>query len=160
MKIILQNSAPTLLVMAAVAALCLACVVVIPRLKRKGVNVPATLESVSVGLDSADEITDMLKAAFPANFFINIADKVIDYAKIGVAQAEQLCRINDIARDDRKQAATDFVYQSLRMSGHEITPEIEKITAGAIEAAVMGLGHKLDEVDETEGHGTKKLPWR
>lgn len=159
MEIILQNSAPTLFVMAAVAALCLACVV-ITRLKRKGVNVPATLESISVGLDSADEITDMLKAAFPANFFINIADKVIDYAKIGVAQAEQLCRINDIARDDRKQAATDFVYQSLRLSGYEITPEIEKITAGAIEAAVMGLGHKLDEVDETEGHGTKKLRWR
>ena len=86
-----------------------------------------------------------------------VVDKVIDYAEIGVAEAEQLYRVNDITKDERKQAAIEFVYQSLRLAGYELTPELEKITAGAIEAAVLGLGHGPDRVDEQEGFGGDTL---
>ena len=157
MEMFLQNSAPTILIVAAVAILFPACAVFIPYLKKRGVNVPATLESVSIGLDSADKIADMLKTIFPANPVVNVVDKVIDYAEIGVAEAEQLYRVNDITKDERKQAAIEFVYQSLRLAGYELTPELEKITAGAIEAAVLGLGHGPDRVDEQEGFGGDTL---
>lgn len=117
------------------------------------VNVPSTLEATSGVLDATDAITDILKAAFPASAVVNIVDKVIDYAKVGAQKAEQLYIINTISKDERKEEATKFVYEALEIAGVERTAAIEKIVDGAVEAAVLTLGHTVDTDNHGEGYG-------
>ena len=97
--------------------------------------------ALSVGVNGVDAVVEALKALMPQNAIINIVDKVIDYAKIGVGKAEQLYLINESTGDDRKEEATKFVYDSLEFAGIEVTDQVKAIVDGCIEAAVLGLGH-------------------
>ena len=54
--------------------------------------------------------------------------------------AEQLYKIHQIQKDARKEEATRFVYEALELAGVEITPAIQKIVDGSIEAAVNAMG--------------------
>lgn len=149
----MENINVILVIVAAVAVMVAACALIFPWLKKKGVNVLSTLEATSGVLDATDAITDILKAAFPASAVVNIVDKVIDYAKVGAQKAEQLYIINTISKDERKEEATKFVYEALEIAGVERTAAIEKIVDGAVEAAVLTLGHTVDTDNHGEGYG-------
>lgn len=149
----MENINIILVIVAAVAVMVAACAIIFPWLKKKGVNVPSTLEATSGVLDATDAITDILKAAFPTSAVVNIVDKVIDYAKVGAQKAEQLYIINTISKDERKEEATKFVYEALEIAGIERTAAIEKIVDGAVEAAVLTLGHTVDTDSHGEGYG-------
>jgi hypothetical protein len=131
-----------LLIIAVVAVIVAACALLFPWLKKKGADVPAALKAAGGVLKGADTVTDVLKAAFPTSLIANIADKVIDYAQIGVQKAEQLYIINQISGDGRKAEASKFVYDALTLAGIERNAAIDKIVDGAIEAAVLALGHE------------------
>jgi hypothetical protein len=131
-----------LLIVAVVAVIVAACALIFPWLKRKGIDTTATLHVAEGVLAGADTITDILKAAFPTSIIANIADKIIDYALAGVAKAEQLYIINEITGADRKAEASAFVFEALALAGIERNAGIDKIVDGAIEAAVLMLGHK------------------
>lgn len=149
----MENINIILLIVAVVAAIAAACAFLFPWLKKKGVNVPATVGLASGVLEGADTVTDVLKLAFPTSAIVNIVDKVIDYAKVGVQKAEQLYYINQIAKDERKEEATKFVCEALEIAGIERTAAIDKIIDGAVEAAVLALGHVEDAADDGEGQG-------
>ncbi len=144
-----------LLIVAVVAVIVAACAVVFPWLKRRGVNVAPALEVTGNVLEGADTITEILKAVFPTSVIANVADKIIDYAKIGVAKAEQLYIINQITGEDRKAEASKFVYDALAQAGIERNEAIDKIIDGAIEAAVLMLGHEIKPPDDGEGYGAE-----
>lgn len=129
-----------LLIVAIVAVVVAACAWLFPALKKKGVNTGHVLNVASTGLAGADQITDILKELFPANGIVNIVDKIVDYAQVGVQKAEQLYKIHEIEKDARKDEATKFVYEALELAGVEITPAIQKIVDGSIEAAVNIMG--------------------
>ena len=132
----------TVLLVVTIAAVTVAAVaLVFPALKKKGVNTGHVLKVASTGLSGADQITDVLKEIFPANGIVNIVDKIVDYAKVGVQKAEQLYKINQIDKDARKEEATRFVNEALELAGVEITPAIQKIVDGSIEAAVNAMSH-------------------
>ena len=132
----------TVLLVVTIAAVMVAAVaLVFPALKKKGVNTGHVLKVASTGLSGADQITDVLKEIFPANGIVNIVDKIVDYAKVGVQKAEQLYKINQIDKDARKEEATRFVNEALELAGVEITPAIQKIVDGSIEAAVNAMSH-------------------
>lgn len=149
----MENINIILLIIAVVAVIAAACAFIFPWLKKRGVNVPSALGVTSGVLDGADTITDILKMAFPASAVVNVVDKVIDYAKIGVQKAEQLYIINTISKDERKEEATKFVYEALEIAGIERTAAIDKIVDGAVEAAVLTLGHMEDTDSNGEGYG-------
>lgn len=149
----MENINIILLIVTVVAVIGLACALIFPWLKKKGVNVPSTLAVTSGVLDGADTITDILKMAFPTSAVVNVVDKVIDYAKVGVQKAEQLYIINTISKDERKEEATKFVYEALEIAGIERTAAIDKIVDGAVEAAVLALGHAEDTDSNGEGYG-------
>ena len=149
----MENINIILVIIAAVAVMVAACAFIFPWLKKKDINVPSTLEATSGVLDATDAITDILKAAFPTSAVVNIVDKVIDYAKVGAQKAEQLYIINTISKDERKEEATKFVYEALEIAGIERTAAIEKIVDGAVEAAVLTLGHTVDTDNHGEGYG-------
>lgn len=116
--------------------------VLFPLLKKKGVDTEEFLKKLTVDVKGLNSITDALKAMFPNVEAVKVIDKIVDYAEIGVAKAEQLYKIHQIEGDQRKAEATKFVYDNLEMAGIEITDQIKAIVDGCIEAAVLGLGHK------------------
>lgn len=116
--------------------------ILLPALKKKGVDAGAILEQASSTIGVINNTFDSLKAILPDNPAVNMIDKILDWASIGVDQAEQLYLVGKIKGDERKAAAIDFIHESLSLAGIEITPSIEKIIDGAVEASVLALGHK------------------
>lgn len=112
----------------------------LPALKKKGAG--SVLEQASNTIGVINKTFDSLKTIMPDNPAVNMIDKILDWAYIGVEQAEQLYLIGRIKGDERKAAAIDFIRESLNLAGIEITPSIEKIIDGAVEASVLALGHK------------------
>lgn len=142
-----MSSTQILLIVVGVAVGVMACLLVVfPLLKKRGVNTGDILGATLTGVKGANELTDALKAIFPQSAVINIVDKIIDYAQIGVEKAEQLYKINEITGDERKLEAENFVYQSLELGGIEVTDQVKAIVDGCIEAAVLGLGHNPADV--------------
>lgn len=116
--------------------------VVFPKLAKKGFNIREGLETATLTAETANVAFDALKGILPKNEAINTIDKVLDLAVVGAKKAEQLYYINQIDGEQRKQEATSFVEDALKLSGVEITPDIQKIIDGAIEASVYSIGHK------------------
>jgi hypothetical protein len=146
-----------LFIITVVAVFVAACALLFPWLRHKGINTTTTLQVAEGVLNGADTITDILKAAFPLNPIATIADKIIDYAKIGVAKAEQLYIIDTITGPERNAEAKQFVYDALANAGIERTAAIDKIVDGAVEAAVLMLGHdetkSAAKAESGEGYG-------
>ena len=72
---------------------------------------------------------------------VDIFDKIIAAAHIGVGNAEQLYNIGQLEPGARKLAAHEYIVKSLNLMGVAVTPEISKLIGGAIEAEVLELGH-------------------
>lgn len=145
----MSNTEILLIVVSICGGVALALLVLFPLLKKKGVATGQILNATLTGVQGANTLTDALKAIFPQNAVINIVDKIIDYAEIGVAKAEQLYKINEITGDDRKPEAIKFVYESLELAGIEVTEQVKAVVDGCIEAAVLGLGHSAEVAAES-----------
>ena len=140
----MSNTEILLIVVSVCGGVALALLVLFHLLKKKGVATGQILNATLTGVQGANTLVDALKAIFPQNAIISIVDKIIDYAEIGVAKAEQLYKINEITGDDRKPEAIKFVYESLELAGIEVTEQVKAIVDGCIEAAVLGLGHSVE----------------
>lgn len=130
---------------AACAVVCLATVLA-PRLQKKP-DLGSFLGLAAKGMAGADKLTDALRVVFPGFLPLTIADKVIDYAKLGVEKAEQLYRTESIGKDKRKESATEFVEQALDLAQVEVTPQIRQLIDQSIEAAVFALKHAGETTD-------------
>lgn len=106
-------------------------------IRRKNLSLEQSLQELQANLAQASKIID----ALPNSKYGTSFDQVMQYARVGVAQAEQLYKISQIEGDARKQAACQFAHKSLSLAGVQCTPELESILDGCIEAAVQQLGH-------------------
>lgn len=133
-------------------ALVVAAVVyfILPLLIKKNIPVNQYIESVGEVLAKADEVLKMVDGVMPNNSAVNIAEKIIKIAEVGVKNAEQLYKIGEIAKDQRKTEAINYINTVLGELGIEITPEREQIILGAIEAAVYAIGHKKESFTEEQ----------
>lgn len=115
--------------------------ILLPALKKKGVNTGTILDQTSNAISVLTGTFEALKTLLPNTPAVALVDKILKWATVGVNQAEQLYIIGKISGDERKAAAIDYIHESLKLAGVEITPSIDKIIDGAIEAAVLALGH-------------------
>lgn len=145
-----QNANTILMIVTLVAMVVAVLVLLFPYLKKKGVDVGGALTATTVGIDAADLVVDALQGVFPNSPALLIVDKIIEWARKGTEAAEQLYHINSITGDQRKDEATKFVYDALKVAEIEITPAVEKIVDGCIEAAVFTLGHTATSGDGIE----------
>lgn len=133
------------MILLAVAALCVGVVltllVLLPFLKKRGVETGQVLSALHTGVHDAGTLAQALKASFPENQALGTLDQIARCAELGVARAEQLCKIDGIPREQRKEEAVRFVCESLSLAGIEPTEEIRAVADGCIEAAVFALGH-------------------
>jgi len=64
---------------------------------------------------------------------------IADAAEIGVGQAQQLYRIGQLDPEERKGEAQRFIREAVQLAGIEVTPEVNRVIDGAIEAKVLLL---------------------
>lgn len=118
---------------------------VIPRAVKKGINLSGILSGTSSALNTADIVLECVQGIFPDIEGLAIVDRIIDYAKEATAAAEQLYKASMIEADKRKAAATEIVYDCLKVAGIDATDDVKKIVDGCIEAAVFTLPQTHDE---------------
>lgn len=117
----------------------LATAVFVPLLKRKGVKTEQILDTAQAGLAAADGVVDSVQAILPDIPGVALVDKVIGWAIKGVNAAEQLYKAGSVPAEQRKEQAVQLVRDCLTAANVEITPDIEKIIDGCVEAAVFSL---------------------
>ena len=125
----------------------------IPKFFASNVPVQEVINVASAGVKGADEVVEALQVIYPQSSALELADKVIGYAEIAVKRAEQLLHINLITPSDRKGEAIQYVKEILMANQVQITPQIERIIDGAIEAAVLGMGHHQNAIALNENNG-------
>jgi hypothetical protein len=116
--------------------------VVLPNLKRRGVDVGALLDHSRDALTTANKILDTLRPFFEGPGNTDVFAAILDAVGIGVENAEQLYIIGKIKGTERKEAAREYILQAIGLVGIKPAPEIRKLIDGAIEAYVFSLGHK------------------
>ena len=126
-------------IIAIVALIFGVCGFVLPMLNKKGIDTGKVLDNTDKGLEIADNAVDTVKAIAPDIPYINIVDKVIEYAQVAVKKAEQLYKANQSGGDTRKAEAVQLVKDCLTAAKIETTPDLEKIIDGAVESAVYAL---------------------
>ena len=136
----------TLAVLALVVGIAIGVVAMLsielPYVKKKGIDIEKYLNKVNDTVVKIDQVFNTIKPFLPNVPAIGIVDKVLEYAKLGVNKAEQLYHIGQIQANQRKEEAKSFIFDALKLAKIDITPELEKVIDGAIEASVMALGHK------------------
>ena len=113
-----------------------------PFLKKKNVKVDEVLKKMDTVLNGADAFITVADKILPVNPIVDILKVVEKYARIGVNQAEQLFIASKLGKDERNAKSKETIYAALKLLNIKVTPGIEKIVDGAIEAEVLALGHK------------------
>jgi hypothetical protein len=135
-----------LLIIIGVLALALFAIrVLLPHLKKRGVDVDAVLkqsQSIVATLQNTLEIVKPFLGGIPG---IDIIDRILKAAETGVGNAEQLYKVGQLPADGRNNEAKTYAFDTLRLIGIDITPEVERLVSGAIESKVLALGHKQTE---------------
>lgn len=128
-----------------VASLCgimlLAVLLLFPLLRRNGVKTEQLLQVLRTGAGEAASLSHSVRSLAPDSQIIGTLDQILQCAQIGVAKAEQLYKIGEVEGAQRKQAALDFVYDSLSLAGIQTTDTVRSVVDGCVEASVHGLGH-------------------
>lgn len=99
-------------------------------------------------LQVADSIVDTAVAANTAlKPFIpspveNIIDVVLKVTQAGVHSAQQLYNSGQLPSDLRKVQATEYALDMIKLTGREITPELEQTIRNTAEAAVFVMKQK------------------
>lgn len=75
----------------------------------------------------------------PVEFII---DKVLQTAQAGVHSAQQLYNSGQLPPDLRKEQATQYALDMIKLTGHEVTPELEQTIRNTAEAAVYVMKQK------------------
>jgi hypothetical protein len=137
-----------LLVMGGVTGVVVGSGSVFTVLKKKGIDSPEVLSNIEKGIVATEPIIAVAKGIAPLNPAVNILDLIEKYAKTGVKNAEQLYLSSQLPADQRNAKAKDTISAVLKASNVEVTPEIEKIIDGAIEASVLDLGHNKTDAEK------------
>ena len=127
------------LIVASAGAVFGVCGFVFPLLAKKGVNTEQVLDKVDSGLEIAGKAVDTIKSIAPGIPYISTADTIIKCADKGTKKAEQLYQSNQISADARKTEAVKLTKDLLTAAKVDITPEIDTIIDGCVEAAVFAL---------------------
>lgn len=110
----------------------------IPYLKSKNVPVENVLDKVSIGIDNIDNALTSINNVAPIPYF-SLIDKIFDYAKIAVNNAERLYKIGNLDKNERKENAKQYVEDVLKVANIDVNDDLKKVIDGAIEAGVEVL---------------------
>ena len=137
MEVEMENIKELGLVVLVIAAVIGIVFVLFPYLKKRGVDVSKTMSAIGSGIDTVDKAVDTISTIAPDLPFLVTLNSIITICQKGYEYAEKLCAAGEIGKGpEKKAAATENVYEALRVLGIEITPEVEKIVDGSLEITV------------------------
>ena len=87
----------------------------------------------------------LLRPFLPETKETAAVDRILTAAQVGVGNAEQLYKIGELPPEKRKEAARQYINDTLTLAGVTVTPEVSRLVDGAIEAEVLKLGHGAAE---------------
>jgi len=142
-----------LLVLLVVTVVLVAIIVILPKLIAKGVNVPGSIATAKSALNASDQILKVVDTVLPNNPAVEILKTIEAYATKGVKGAEQLYLSAQLAGDERNAKAQETIAAALTVLDVKVTPSIQTVIDGAVEAEVLALGHK--DLTEAEKQAEK-----
>ena len=146
------NVQTLLIVLAVVAFTALIVAVVLPLLKRKGVEMDEVLGLTKSALTNVNATMATLRPFLPQGKGVTTFDQIMAAAQVGVANAEQLHKIGELEPAERKEAARQYIVDAVQLMGVEVNDDVERLIDGAIEAKVLELGHvPIAEAQEVQG---------
>ena len=140
-----MNSLYTLIIVLSIlAATGLILCFVLPYIKEHKVEIDAAMKQANHAYTYAQDIYGYIKP-FLKDAQTSVLDDILSAAHMGVGYAEQLYILGELEGEQRKEAARDYIQDALKTIGIEITPEVELLIDGAIEAEVLQLGHAVEQ---------------
>ena len=122
----------------------LSLMIVLPLLKRRKIPVSSLVSSANRVLSATDEVIQSAEKVLPPTPVLFFVDKIIAWAQVAVNYADQIYRNGKIEKCQRKDEALCFLRNAVISSGMEVTPEIQTLIEGSIEACV-----RLQKIQES-----------
>jgi hypothetical protein len=116
----------------------------VPYSIKKGYPIEEYLTLADKNLDTIQNAVNTVSKVVPVPY-IELIEKVFNLADVAIHNAEQLYKIGELQKDERKNEARDYVNNALKLVGVEVTPELQKVIDGAIQASVSLLPKTHDE---------------
>jgi len=122
-----------------IALLCLACffgtMYGIQALVKQGKDPGKQLQVADSIVDTAEAANTAIKSYIPAPVE-SIIDMILKVTQSGVHSAQQLYNSGQLPLDLRKEQATEYAVNMIKLTGREVTPELEQAIRGTAEAGV------------------------
>ena len=111
--------------------------VLLPYLKRRGVDVQKLLDQSKEVLAAANSAYDIVKPFIKDSVDTDKFDKVVKVANVGMQNVQQLYDSGQMTDpDERKAAARQYSIDALTLIGIDVTPEVLRVVDGAIESNI------------------------
>lgn len=104
-------------------------------LVKQGKDPGKEIQVADAVVDTAEKANTVLKTFIPTPIE-NIIDMVLKVTQAGVHSAQQLYNSGQLPPDLRKEQATQYALNMIKLSGRELTPELEQSIQDTAEAAV------------------------
>jgi len=135
-----MNNLNTLaIVFAVLAVVGVAVSIILPYIKKQGIDLSAGINTIWEKMNAISGAMELIRPFIQNSSGVDAFDKILGAAHVAVGNAEQLYNIGQLEPDKRKAAARSYVIDALGLLNVDITPEVEKLIDGAIEAEVLGL---------------------
>lgn len=110
-------------------------------LVKQGKDPGKQLQMADSIVDTAEAANTAIKPYIPAPVE-NIIDMVLKVTQAGVHSAQQLYNSGQLPPDLRKEQATEYAVNMIKLTGREVTPELEHVIRGTAEAGVYIMKQK------------------
>ncbi|MBC2722356.1 hypothetical protein [Desulfosporosinus sp.] len=107
----------------------------IQALVKQGKDPGKQLQVTDTIMDTAETVHTVLEPIIP-DPIDNIIDMILKVTQTGVHSAQQLYNSGQLPPDLRKEQATQYTIDMLKLTGREITQELEQTIRNTAEAAV------------------------
>jgi len=121
----------------------------IQTLVKQGKDPGKQLQVADAIVDTAESVHTVLEPIIP-DPIDNIIDTVLKVTQAGVHSAQQLYNSGQLPPDLRKEQASEYALAMIKLTGREVTPELERVIRGTAEAAVYVMKSQEQKVGATE----------
>lgn len=115
-------------------------------LVKQGKDPGKELATANTIVDTAVSANEAVKPFIPAPVE-SIIDSVLKVTQTGVHSAQQLYNSGQLPPDLRKEQATEYAVNMVKLAGHEVTPDLERVIRDTAEAAVYVMKQNEQKVD-------------
>lgn len=119
----------------------------IQALVKQGKDPGKQLQVADAVADTAESVHTVLEPIIP-DPIDNIIDTVLKVTQTGVHSAQQLYNSGQLPPDLRKEQAAEYALDMIKLTGREVTPELEKVIRGTAEAAVYVMKLREQKPDQ------------